>query len=538
MPCTPHDFRLLVDRDGTRFVECPVLGDHLTGFPILNKGTAFDERERDELELRGLLPPHVSTIEEQVGRVLFNYRQKSSDVEKYVQLVSLLDRNETLFYRVILENLREMLPIIYTPTVGAACRAFGRLYRRGRGMYLTIDDMGRIPRILGNWPFRRVRVIVVTDGERILGLGDLGANGMGIPVGKLNLYVAAGGIRPWQVLPICLDVGTTRQELLEDPLYLGVRRRRVRGGAYDALLDEFVSAASRLFPGVLIQFEDFATANAFRLLERHRDNALCFNDDIQGTGAVALATLLASERRTGRSLGQERIVLAGAGNAAVGIADLIVAAARARGVAPDDMRRSIWMTDVGGLLVKSRDDLGAHHRAYVRDEARMPLEDVVRSVRPTVLIGVSGQGGLFSSAVLGGLGDDPLVMPLSNPTSAAECTPEEALAATGGRALVATGSPFAETTQCNNVYVFPGIGLGLVASRARRAPSEVFLVAAHALAAMASDDELAQGRLLPGLSSIRDVSLKIARAVAGAHTEIEQWTPEYLPYRRAPGAQG
>ncbi|HLG41820.1 MAG TPA: NAD-dependent malic enzyme [Planctomycetota bacterium] len=531
-----HDFRIVADPGGETVLECPLIGDHLLNFPILNKGTAFTERERDELELRGLLPPHVTTLEQQVARVLANYRHKVTDLERYIHLVSLLDRNETLFYRVLLENLEEMLPIVYTPTVGRACREFGRLYRRPRGIYLTPEDRGRVATLLRHWPFRRIQVIVVTDGERILGLGDLGASGMGIPIGKLSLYVAAGGIHPAEVLPVCLDTGTDRDELLNDPLYLGKRRRRVRGEAYDALLEEFVTSAQEVFPGVLIQFEDFAQANAWRLLERYRDRVRCFNDDIQGTGAVGLAALLASERVTGRKLREEKIVIAGAGSAGTGIARCVIAALRDEGCPESQATANLWLADSKGLVVRSRPLLDPHKRPFARDDSTASLEEVIRRVRPTILVGVTGQAGLFSEALLSNLDARPLVLPLSNPTENSECAPDLVRRVTGGRGIVATGSPFPQTTQCNNVYIFPGVGLGAIAAGVAKVTDRMFLAAARTLASMAGEADLKQGRLFPPMHEIRRVSCEVASAVvreAGGAGRIVQWQPVYLPYRRA-----
>ncbi|MBI5368092.1 MAG: NAD-dependent malic enzyme [Planctomycetes bacterium] len=534
-----YDFRVLRDGADREVLECPVSGEHLTTFPIFNKGTAFTEEERDDLDLRGLIPPRVTTLEQQVARVMENYRHKQDALEKYIHLISLMDRNETLFYRVVLDHLEEMLPIIYTPTVGLACRRFGRIYRRGRGIYLTLADRGRVAQVLGNWPFRGIQVIVVTDGERILGLGDLGAGGMGIPIGKLSLYVAAGGVHPAAVLPVCLDVGTNRDEMLDDPLYLGVPARRVRGEPYDALVEEFVRAARAVFPGVLIQFEDFGTVNALHLLERYRERICCFNDDVQGTGAVLLATLLAAERVTGRRLSEERLLLAGAGGAGVGIARQVVAALVEEGMDEALARKHVWMVDSTGLVTPGRAGLPAHKQPWAHALPAMGLAEAVRTVKPTALVGVSGQGGLFTAEVLGAVGagvERPLILPLSNPTEKAECTAEQARAATGGRALVASGSPFPATSQCNNVYVFPGLGLGVLAASASRVTDRMFTVAARALAGLATDAELQKGMLLPPVRDIRRISRAVALAVvreAGSCAPIVQWEPRYLPYRRA-----
>jgi malate dehydrogenase (oxaloacetate-decarboxylating)(NADP+) len=517
-----------------------VVGEHLLNFPLLNKGTAFTERERDELGLRGLLPPRVCTIEEQSARVLDNYREKPTDLERYIHLVALLDRNETLFYRVLQDHLEEMLPVVYTPTVGLACRNFGRIFRRARGLYLAPEDRGRVAEILARWPFPRVRVIVVTDGERILGLGDLGANGMGIPVGKLSLVVAAAGIPPSEVLPVCLDTGTDREDVRNDPHYLGRRVPRLRGAAYDELVEEFMEAASRTFPGVLIQFEDFAQANALRLLDKYRDRFLCFNDDIQGTGAVALAAILAAERATGRRLAAERVVIAGAGSAAIGIARLLTAAMIESGISPDRARDKISLVDSRGLVTRDRAGLPPYKAEFARDQRPMTLDQVIRAAEPTVLVGVTGHGGLFTEELLGRLGDRPLVLPLSNPTEKAECTPDAVRRATGGTALVATGSPFPGTSQCNNVYIFPGVALGVLRTGVRHVTDGHFLAAARSLAEANGEAGRNDGPLFPPIREIRRNSIRISDAVAArsgvAPAAPDLWEPVYLPYRRSPAA--
>jgi malate dehydrogenase (oxaloacetate-decarboxylating)(NADP+) len=495
--------------------------------PHRNKGTAFTEAERDALGLRGLLPPRVFTLAEQTVRVLGNFHRKTSDLEKYIFMTALLDRNETLFYRVVLDHIEEMLPIIYTPTVGEACRRYGDIYRRPRGLYISANDRGRVAQLLRNWPARDVQVIVVTDGERILGLGDLGAHGMGIPIGKLSIYTAGAGIHPARCLPVVLDVGTDRDELRQDPLYIGLVQRRVRGEAYDALVDEFVTAARASFPGVLIQFEDFATENAFRLLARYRDRACVFNDDIQGTAAVTLAGLLSATRITGRPLSRETLLFYGAGEAAIGIADLVTAAMGAEGLNPEEARRRSWFVDSRGLVVHSRTDLAPHKRPYAQDHAAMDrLEEIVRALRPSVLIGVSGQPQAFTEPILqamAAINPQPIVFALSNPTSKSECTAEQAYRWTNGRAVFASGSPFppvrvGERTfvpgQANNAYVFPGVGLGVVVSQARRVTDQMFAVAARALAASTPQASLDAGTLFPPLTGIRTVSHAIGVEVA------------------------
>ncbi len=510
----------------------PKTGIALLQDPRYNKGTAFSEAERDALGIRGLLPPRVFTLDEQLARVMENFRAKDSAIERYVFMVSLQDRNETLFYRTVTDHLTEMLPIIYTPTVGEACQRFGHIFRRPRGLYVTARDRGRVRTVLRHWTERDIAVVVVTDGQRILGLGDLGAYGMGIPIGKAALYTACAGIHPWRCLPVMLDVGTDNPELLRDPLYTGLPQRRLRGEEYAAFVEEFVEAVGEVFPGALLQFEDFAAENASRLLERYRDRICTFNDDMQGTAAVTLAAVLASERLTGRRLAEERVLFLGAGSAACGIAGLLAAALRARGVPEAACRDRIWMYDVGGLLTEDRTDIPAFARPYARRASPVAgLVAAVRTLRPSVLVGVTGQPGLFTEPVLGALAaavERPLVLALSNPTSRAECSAEEAYRGTGGRAIFGSGSPFPpvaldgrrfEPSQANNAYVFPGVGLGVSALGVRRVTDRMFLAAAEALAGLATDARLAEGPLLPPLASIRDVSVAVGGAVARVAAE-------------------
>lgn len=495
--------------------------------PVRNKGTAFTAEEREKLGLRGLLPPRVTTQERQVMRVLENLRRKPDDLARYVYLISLQDRNETLFYRVLVDHLKELMPLVYTPTVGAACQAYGVLFRRPRGLYISVEDRGRVREILDNWPHDDVQVIVVTDGERILGLGDLGADGMGIPVGKLALYTACAGIPPTQCLPITIDVGTDNESLLKDPLYVGLPHRRVRGQAYDELLDEFIDAVQNKFPQTLIQLEDFATANAFRLLHRYRDRACLFDDDIQGTAAVTLAGIYSALRIHDRPIDQCRFLFFGAGEANVGIADLVVAAMGKRGVPPEDARKRCWLFDSKGLVVAGRSGLQPHKAPYAHEhEPLSELEEAIRALQPTALVGASGVPGAFTRPVLEEMArveDRPIVFALSNPTSKSECTARQAYEWTGGTAIFASGSPFDPVDfggrtfvpgQCNNAYVFPGVGLGIVASGATAVTNEMFLAAAEVLAHQASPSDLHLGRLFPSLTRIRDVSAEIASAVA------------------------
>ena len=495
--------------------------------PTRNKGTAFSEAERDALGLRGLLPPRVCTLEQQTQRVLENLRRKPNDLEKYIFVMGLLDRNETLFYRVVLDHLSELMPIIYTPTVGQACQEYGHIFRRARGLYISADDRGRVAQIIGNWPSDDVRVIVVTDGERILGLGDLGANGMGIPIGKLALYTANAGVHPGLCLPVTLDVGTENETLLGDPLYIGLPQRRVRGAAYDELFEEFIGAVLARYPRALVQMEDFGNANAFRLLHAYRNRLCLFNDDIQGTGAVALAGLFSALGVTGGKLADQTVLFLGAGEAALGIADLTAAAMAEEGLPLEEARRRCWFVDSKGLVVRSRTDLNENKRVYAHDHPSTPdLLAAVESLRPTAIIGVAGQRGMFTRPVLEAmarLNRRPIVFAMSNPTSKQECTAEEAYAATGGRALFASGSPSAPLVvggktvvpgQGNNAYIFPGVGLAIVAFGITRVTDEMFLAAARTLAAQVSADDRERGSLYPAFARIRDVSARIAAAVA------------------------
>jgi malate dehydrogenase (oxaloacetate-decarboxylating)(NADP+) len=494
--------------------------------PLLNKGTAFTDAERDALGLRGFLPAHVLSMQEQVERVLTNLRSLPSDLEKYIALNSLHDRNEALFFRVVCDNIDEIQPLIYTPTVGLACQRFGLIFQRPRGMFISASDRGRIAELLGNWPYP-AKLIVVTDGERILGLGDLGAHGMGIPVGKLSLYSACAGVHPEHCLPVMLDVGTNNEAFLEDPYYIGMRQRRLSGTAYDEFVDEFVAAARETFPGVLIQFEDFANHSAFRLLHKYRDKACVFNDDIQGTAAVALAGLFSALRVSRGKLTDQTVLFLGAGEAATGIADLVVSAMMAEGASEAEALRRTWLVDSRGLVVRSRPDLTEHKLRYAHDHA--PVGDflsAIRTLKPTAIIGVAAVGGAFTSDVLqtmAQINDRPIVFALSNPTSKAECSAEEAYRHTGGRALFACGSPFDPVAlngttfvprQGNNSYIFPGVGLGAIASGATLVTDEMFMVAAHTLANLVSQADIEQGSLYPALPRIREVSAHIAAAVA------------------------
>jgi len=526
----------------------------------LNKGTAFTEEEREALGIEGLLPPYVNSLETQVIRVMENFHKKPSDLEKYIYLMSLLGRNETLFYRVVMDKIEEMMPIVYTPTVGRACQEYGHIFRRPRGIFISAKDKGGVVDVLRNWPNRDVRIIVVTDGERILGLGDLGANGMGIPVGKLCLYTACAGVHPGLCLPVTLDVGTNNEELLHDVLYVGTRQRRLGREQYDDLVQEFITAVRELYPNVLIQFEDFATGNALRLLDIYRDRVCTFNDDIQGTGVVGLAGLYSAMRIVGGKLKDQRILFLGAGEAGIGIGNMISSALVVDGLSEQEARKRCWFVDSKGLVVKRRSDLAEYKLPYAHDyEYVGDFLSAVKSLRPTVIIGVSGQPNTFTQSVLKAMASynkRPIVFAMSNPTSKAECTAEEAYTWTDGHAIFASGSPFAPVTfkgkkyvpgQANNAYAFPGIGLGVIACEAVSVTDEMFSVAAKALANAASEADLELGRIYPSLTKIKEVSAAIATAVAevaynqglagkpkpddiSAYIKSQMYEPEYQRY--------
>ena len=508
-----------------RIKELPK-GSQILHEPLLNKGTGFTAKERKSLDLVGLLPPTILTIEEQKDRIMENFHAKQDELEKYIFMIALQDRNETLFYRTVIDEIETMMPIIYTPIVGKACQKYGQIFRRPRGLFISANDRGNINSLLGNWPNPHVDVIVVTDGERILGLGDLGANGMGIPVGKLSLYTACAGIDPARCLPIMLDVGTDNEDLREDPLYIGITQKRLRGNEYDDLMDEFMEEVRSVFPDTLIQFEDFANVNARRLLNKYRNDFRMFNDDIQGTAAVTLAGLMATQRITDRKLQDETLMFYGAGTAGMGIAELFVSALEKDGISEDEARSKCWFIDSQGLVVKERKGLNrsklsfAHYHAPVKN-----MLDIINTVKPTALIGVSGQSQSFSKPVLQAMArinERPIIFALSNPTSMSECTAEQAYGWTEGRCVFASGSPFESVTmngesftpgQGNNAYIFPGVGLGAVISRSRTVPDTLFLVAAEILSSMVTDENISSGQIYPSLSSIQEVSKNIALAV-------------------------
>ena len=553
-------------------VEVSLTGYQLLDNPILNKGSAFSEKERREFGLLGLLPPHPSTMAEQLARTYENYRRKETDLERYIFLVSLQDRNETLFYRLLQEHISEMTPIIYTPTVGAGCQSYSHLFRRPRGLYISFLQRDEIDAILANAPTKEPAVIVVTDGERILGLGDLGVGGMGIPVGKLSLYTVCAGIHPQTTLPILLDAGTDNGELLADPLYLGWRHERVRGAEYDAFIEAFVQAVMRKFPHVLLQWEDFAKKDASRLLERYADRLCTFNDDIQGTGAVTLAGLLVAMKLTETKLSEQRIAILGAGSAATGISDQIVAAMMSEGFSQKEARAKLWLLDSRGLVHSKRTNLEPFKRRYAQPIERasgwelaqsgnFTFIDVVKNVRPTILIGTSAQPGAFTEEIVREMARHvarPVIFPLSNPTSKSEAPPCDLIAWTEGHALVATGSPFPEVEydgrlirigQCNNSFIFPGVGLGVIATGARRVTNEMFVAAARVLADLSPALCEEDASLYPRLENVREASRLVAIAVGleaqrvglAAETTMEvlesridrmMWTPHYLPFKR------
>jgi malate dehydrogenase (oxaloacetate-decarboxylating)(NADP+) len=499
----------------------------------LNRSISFRPKERDRLGVRGLLPHRVSTEQQMVERVMVNLERMLRDIDRYMQLSALQERNERLFYRTVIEHIDRIMPLIYTPTVGEACREFSHIAREPKGFFITPDDRGRIRRMLGNWPQKDIRVIVVTDGQRILGLGDLGANGMGIPIGKLALYTACAGIPPETCLPVTLDVGTNNEALRNDVLYLGYPRPRLKGKAYFDLVEEFVVAVQSRYPDAMIQFEDFATPNAYALLNKYRHRVLCFNDDIQGTAAVALAGVYASTRITGHRFSDLNIMFLGAGSAATGIADLMTSAFVEQGLSPEEARRHLWFVDVQGLVVKSRTDLMEHNLPYAHDREALGFVEAIDAIRPHVLIGATGAPGTFTQTVIermSTVNQRPVIFALSNPTSKAECTAEQAYAWSEGRVIFASGSPFGPQTyagktlrpaQGNNAYVFPGIGLGAVACRARTLPDEVFLTAARTLAGLVRQRDLDAGSLYPPLNEIRRISLAIAVSVASKAYELK-----------------
>jgi malate dehydrogenase (oxaloacetate-decarboxylating) len=556
-----------------RFLETPVFGYELLNDPLLNKGTAFTEEERDRFELHGLLPPNVATLEEQVDRRRQAFRRLPDDLARYIFLRGLQDSNEVLFYALLAGDIAEMLPVVYTPAVGLGCQEFSHTFRKPRGLFLSVPHIKRIKRILANPRFDQVEAIVVTDGERILGLGDQGAGGMGIPIGKLALYTACGGLHPSTTLPIMLDVGTNNAQRLADPLYVGWRHERVRGAGYDEFIEAFVSAVNERWPHVLLQWEDFARDNATRLLQRYRDRLCTFNDDIQGTAVVTAGTLLAAVNVTGAPLIEHRIAVLGGGSAGIGISSLLLKAMRSDGLTETEARSRFFIVDRDGLLIDGMPGLLDFQAPFAQSRERVAawrleqpgrigLIDVMRNARPSVLVGVSGQPGGFSEKVVRAMAEhapQPIIFPLSNPTSRCEAVPGDLLAWTAGRAVIGTGSPFPpvlkdgtsfRVDQTNNAYVFPGIGLGAIAVDARRISDGMLMAAARALAEASPSRLDRTANLLPPVTALRDVSHGVAIAVAAqaqaeglaAQTGEEElaqrvrtkmWTPVYRPYRRA-----
>jgi malate dehydrogenase (oxaloacetate-decarboxylating) len=545
-------------------------GIDLLDTPIWNKGTAFDDNERAAFGLQGLLPPRVESLEEQAGRAYEAFKTKSPNLERHIYLRQLQDSNETLFYRLMLEHIEEMMPIVYTPTVGLACQRFSHIYRRPRGLIVSYPLRDSIAQILRNRPNREVDVIVVTDGERILGLGDQGVGGLGIPIGKLSLYSLIGGIHPSRTLPIILDVGTNNEERLKDPEYLGWRHERVRGQEYLDFVDQFVQAVKQELPKTCLQWEDFATPNARPLLLRYQNELLTFNDDVQGTAAVVLGAAIGASKVAGKNIKDHQIVFVGAGSAAIGVADYLRNAMVEEGLSEKEARARFWIVDKDGLLDSDRHDLSDEQKTYARDRneitgwprnqrGQIGLPEVIRQVDVTVLIGLSTVKGIFSESIVREMAkktERPIIFPLSNPTSHSEAEPADLMTWTKGRALVATGSPFSpvrygaksiEIAQCNNVFIFPAVGLGLVASKARRVSDKMMLAGAKALGANSPALQDPAASLLPSVNRIREVAVEIAYAVAlQAQTEglapasepealrrevVEsQWFPEYVPY--------
>jgi len=569
------NFSIKIDQaTGQRYMAVPIKGRPLLLDFETNKGTAFTRREREELDLAGLLPPQASTMQQQLERTYENFSKETTNIEKFIYLADLQDRNETLYYRLVLEHIDEMMPIVYTPVVGEACQKFSHLFRRGRGIYVSYEDRGNIVHILSHVHIKNPSIIVVTDGERILGLGDQGAGGMGIPIGKLCLYTLCAGVSPYSTIPITLDVGTDNEERLKDPLYLGLRQKRVRGEAYQSFIDEFVAAVKKVFPDVCLQWEDFLKGNAIKQLNRFRDELCTFNDDIQGTAGVVAAGLYSALRITGKPLAEQRIVFAGAGAAAQGISDLMVAAIQEDGVSEKEAIARIWTVDSEGLCTKNRTGLADFKLKFARsagevesyackDRSNITLEETIANARPTILIGTSGMSGMFTEAVvrkMAEINERPIIFPLSNPTSKTEVIPADALAWSDGRAVLATGSPFGPVNikgkhyrigQGNNAYIFPGVGLGVTVARARRVTDGMFLDGAKALAEMVTRKDLEETAVYPELTRIRECSHAVAcatvrRAVQEGHADREilegleetvrraMWDPEYLPIRYEP----
>ena len=569
------DYIQRVDEHGKPYFEIKTTDFALLSNPILNKGTGFNKQERLDFHLDGLLPPEESTLEEQLERSYAAFKSKKSDIEKYMYMRDLQDSNETLYYSLIKKHVVEIMPIVYTPVVGEACQTFSHIYRRPRGIYIAYPNRDKIDTILSNPRFEQIKVIVVSDGERILGLGDQGAGGMGIPIGKLALYSACAGIHPSQTLPVLLDSGTNNETLLKDPLYVGWRHERIRDQQYDDFVDEFVQTLKKRFPDILLQWEDFALQNATRLLAKYRHQLCTFNDDVQGTAAIATGTLLSAVQVTGIKLRDQKIVIVGAGSAGCGIAELIVHAMVEDGISEQQARAQIYMIDRNGLLIEGMDGLLSFQEKLLKDKAsvanwkcdnnnEISLSDVINNLHPNALIGVSAQPGLFTEKLVKEMAshvDSPIIMPLSNPISRSEATPTDLMKWTNNRAVIGTGSPFGTISkdgkpfrvdQTNNVYIFPGMGLGLISVKAKLVTDKMFMAAAMALASCSPAKHDPKANLLPSLDNVREVSYQVALAVAKeaiksdladymTDEQLEEcirkhiWEPDYIPYRKQPG---
>ncbi len=568
------DYIQRIDEQGKPYFEVKTTDFALLANPILNKGSGFTEQERLDFHLHGLLPPYESGIDEQLHRSYEAFKSKASDLEKYIYMRDLQDSNETLYYKLLKEHIVEIMPIVYTPVVGAACQNFSHIYRRPRGVFIAYPNRDKIDTILSNPRFEQVQAIVVSDGERILGLGDQGAGGMGIPIGKLALYCACAGIHPATTLPILLDTGTNNAELLKDPLYMGWKHERIRDAQYDEFVDDFVQALKKRFPNILLQWEDFALQNATRLLDKYRGQLCTFNDDVQGTAAIATGTLLSAVQVTGIGLRDQKIVIVGAGTAGCGIAELIVHAMMEDGASEKQARSQIYMIDRNGLLIEGMTGLLPFQEKLLKDKSSVAswkcdngnmisLKDVIKNLHPNALLGVSAQPGLFTEELIREMAshvDKPIIMPLSNPISRSEAVPESIMKWTNDKAVIGTGSPFGNimkngkpfrVDQTNNVYIFPGMGLGLIATKAKMVTDKMFMAAAQALASCSPAKKDPQANLLPPLETVRDVSYKVALAVAKeavksnladpmSDEQLERcirshiWEPDYVTYHRAP----
>ena len=555
---------------GEEYVQVPFKGTFLIEHPMYNKGTAFSEEEREAFDLFGLLPDKVSTIELQTQRSYESFSSKPDDLEKYIYMISLQDRDETLFYHLVLDHLEEMLPIVYTPTVGKACQLFSHIFRRPRGLYITANNVHKIDKVLSSVPFSNISLIVATDGERILGLGDQGSGGMGIPIGKISLYVAAAGLHPACCLPVLIDVGTNNEQLLEDPMYLGIRQKRLTGAAYDEVIEHVITAVRSTFPKALFQWEDFGKNNAFRLCERYRERILSFNDDFQGTGSVATSVFLSAVKIKKERLRDQRFVFFGQGQAGIGISRQLLTGLMEEGLSEKEAREHIFGIDIDGLLIEGM-TVSDEQKPWLKPRSlianwdldnpnKVGLLDTIRNTKATVLVGVTAQPGAFTEEIIAQMAKNtelPLIMPLSNPTAKAECTPEFALKVAQGKCLVATGSPFKPVkvngeerviSQCNNLYIFPGVGLGALVCGTPKITDQMFMAASRAMSDMVSADDLKSGQVLPPIKDIRNLSAQIALAVAkeardtglGILADDEKllkmitnamWEPKYLPYR-------